>query len=57
MAVGESGEERSAAREVAEVMRDLERLDSSVPGVGERDGERCSRVEEMMPVSSTQRGG
>ena len=37
-------------------MRDLERLDSSIPGVGERDGERCRRVEEIMPVSSAQGG-
>lgn len=51
----ERGEERSAAREVEEVMRDLERLDSSVPGVGDSDGERCRRVEEMMPVSSAHR--
>ena len=36
-------------------MRDLERLDSSVPGVGDSDGERCRRVEEMMPVSSAHR--
>ena len=35
---GRRERERSAAREMAEVMRDLERLDSSVPGVGERDG-------------------
>ena len=48
--VPESGETRSAAREGAEAMGDLKSQGSSVPGVGERDGERCRRMEEMMPV-------
>ena len=47
----ESGGTRSAAREAAEAMGGLESQGSSVPGVGERGGERCRRMEEMMPVS------
>ena len=49
----ERGETSRAAREVEEVMRDLEKLESSVGGVErEKEEERCSSVEEMMPVSS-----
>ena len=34
-------------------MRDFEKLGSSIGGEdGEREEERCSSVEEMMPVSS-----
>lgn len=44
---------RRAASEVEEVIRDFEKLGSSVGGEdGEREEERCSNVEEMIPVSS-----
>lgn len=46
------GEAKKAAREVEEVIIDFARLDNSTDGSGERDGERCRSVEEMIPVSS-----